>query len=273
MIDRRACLSYLAGAVPGLRLLAGPLFPSTVADRVERRYQTPGPRPAGLKATRDGLWILDQATASAYLVHFATGQVKLEIETGTLRPTAIETDEVGLWIAAEDGRKMVRLDFVEDEEGKVQKDQVVRKAEFDVPGAGPVKWRHAGEPPDPIGAQGLAWRRGELYVAVPPAAAIHVLKQDGSLVRTLPAPGIRPQGLAWDPDGRLWCADAFSRSFFKLDPATGKIIKQHLLPFAKPEVDGKVIVPDGLTIWQRMIYFCSLETGELYRTPLVNRME
>lgn len=273
MVDRRACLRYLAGAVPAVRLLAGDLFPSTVADRVDRRYETPGPRPTGLKATRDGLWILDQATASAYLVHFATGQVKIEIETGTTRPTAIETDEVGMWIAADDGRKMVRLDFVEDEDGKVKKDEVVHKGEFGVPGAGSVKWPYSGGPADPIGAQGLAWRRGELYVAVPPAAAIHVLKQDGTVLRTLPAPGVRPQGLAWDPDGNLWCADGFSRSFFKLDPATGKIIKQHFLPFAKPEVNGKVVIPQGLTIWQRMIYFCSRETGELYRTPLVNRME
>lgn len=273
MLDRRGCLRLVSGALSVACFRGSTTFPTTVADRVELRYKTPGPRPSGVKATRDGLWILDQATAKAYLCEFATGLVKLELETGLSRPAALESDEVGLWIAAEDGRAMVRLDFVQTEDGKIEMDKIRRKTEFAVPGFGPPKWGRAREAMDPIGAQGVAWRRGELFLAVPAAAAIHVLKQDGSPIRSLDAPGLRPQGLAWDPDGTLWCTDGNSRSFFKMDPAQGTILKQHMLPFAAPEVDGKAITPYGLTIWQRMIYFCSRETGELYRTPLVNRME
>ncbi len=272
MLDRRDCLRVLGLGVAGLPALAGPSFPTTVADRVDRRYRTPGPRPTGLKATRDGLWILDAETAKAYLVQFATGQVKVEVDTGAMRPAAIESDEVGLWIAGDDGRKMIRVEFGE-KDGHTDFATVRRKAEFDVPGSGPVRWGLGGESGREIGAQGLAWRRGELFLAVPPTATILVMKaQDGSVLRSMPAPGACPQGLAWGLDGSLWCADGYSRSFFKLEAASGKVIKQHMLPFAGPKADGRLIVPHGITIWQRMIYFCSPETGELYRTPLVNRM-
>jgi hypothetical protein len=121
--------------------------------------------------------------------------------------------------------------------------------------------------------QGFAWIRGELYCATPATAKITVVKgQDGSVLRELAAPGIRPQGCVIAPDGFLWCTDANSRSFFKMDTAGGKVIKQHMLPFDGPEKDGKIITPHGLTIWQRMLYFCSPHTSEIYRTPLVNRM-
>jgi len=276
MLHRRECVRLLAAGLPAAALLGGPSFPTTVADRVDRRYEAPMPRPLGLKATREGIWVIDGETSIAYLMRYqGSGEIKVEIETGIERPTAIEADEVGLWIAGEDGRKMFRIDFGRDEEDekKIDYEKSHQTAEFDTPGAGPVKWGRPGEYPHDIGAQGIAWIRGELYLAVPPAGKIFVVKaQDGSVSREIDAPGIRPQGLVFDARRMLWCADGNSRSFFKLDPASGKIIKQHMLPFGEPEVDGKVVVPHGITIWQRMIYFCSPPTGEIYRTPLVSRM-
>jgi hypothetical protein len=272
MLDRRDCLRLIAAGLPAWRLLGGPSFPTTVADRVDRRWEAPYPRPTGIKATRDGIWLIDGETAKAYLMGF-NGQIKVEIETGTQRPTAIETDEVGLWIAGDQGRKMIRIDFGKDEAGKTNYETSSQQAEFGSPGVGPAKWGAPGEYLEETGVQGVAWIRGELFLAVPPAAKIFVVKaQTGSVVREIPAPGVRPQGLVFDPDGDLWCADANSRSFFKLDTATGNVIKQHMLPFDQPQVNGKVINPHGLTIWQRMLYFCSPETGEIYRTPLVNRL-
>ena len=262
----------IVAGCPAWRLFGGPGFPTTVADRVDRRWQTPQPCPAGIKATRDGIWLVDRETAKAYLMSF-DGQIKVEIETGTQRPAAIETDEAGLWIAGEDGRKMIRIVFGIGESGGTDYARSSRQTEFDVPGAGPVKWGAPGEYPETIGVRGLAWIRGELFLAVPPAAKIFVVTaQTGTVAREIPAPGVRPQGLVFDADGGLWCTDANSRSFFKLDAATGNVIKQHMLPFDQPQVNGKVITPQGLTIWQRMLYFCSPETGEIYRTPLINRM-
>ncbi len=272
MLARRDCIRLLACAAPTWPVLAAGLFPTTVADRVDRRWAAPCARPTGIKATRDGVWLVDNETAKVFLMAY-TGEVKAEIETGTTRPTALETDQVGLWVAGEDGHRLIRLEFVEEDD-KIDYTKTVRKAEFDAPGVGLVKYGAPGEYMRPTGVHGMAWVRGELYLGSPAKAAIFVVKgQDGSVVRSFPAPGDRPQGLVFDTDGDLWCADGNSRSFFKLDPASGAIIKQHMLPPAEPEVEGKVIVPHGLTYWQRMLYFCSTVTGEIYRTPLINRME
>lgn len=263
MVRRRDCLRLLAAGLPGPFLRGAASFPTTVADRVDRRYKTTGARPNGLQATRDGIWILDAETGVASLVHYLTGEADKEIPTPAVYGSGITFDGLSIWVSSANNRKLIRVDV---ETGEVQ-------TEYEVPGAGPVKWRAAPDEPAEIGGCGIEWRSGELFVSVPPAAAVQVIKaQDGSLLRSLPAPGIRPHGLGWDPDGSLWCTDCNSRSFFKMDPASGKILKQHMLPFASPEVGGKVVVPHGMSIWQRMIYFCSPDTGELYRTPLINRM-
>ena len=62
----------------------------------------------GIKATRDGIWLVDGETGMAYLMSFQ-GQIKAEIKTGTERPTAIESDEVGIWVAGDEGK--VRKEF------------------------------------------------------------------------------------------------------------------------------------------------------------------
>jgi len=106
-------------------------------------------------------------------------------------------------------------------------------------------------------------------VAVPPAVAIYVVNPaNGAVLRSFPAPGVRPHGLGWDPDGSLWCTESIYRSFFKMNPKTGEILKQMILPANAPEVDGLVQVPHGMTIWDRQIWFCVAETGEVYKTPL-----
>lgn len=252
--------------------LGGAIFPTTVADRVDRRWDAPCARPTGIKATREGIWLVDRETAKVFLMGY-TGTIKAEIPTETTHPTAIETDQIGIWVAGEEGQRLIRIEFL-DEENKVDYTRPLRKADFEAPGIGVVKYGAPGEYMRPTGVQGLAWVRGELYATSPADALIYVIKgQDGSVVRSMPAPGSCPQGLVFEPDGTLWCADGNSRSFFKLDAASGVVIKQHMLPVAQPEVEGKLVVPHGLTYWQRMLYFCSTHTGEIYRTPLVNRLQ
>ncbi len=263
MLPRRDCLRFLGLGMAARGLFGGASFTTTVADRVERYCAAPGPRPTGIKATRHGIWVVDGETAKAYLLHFG-GAVNEEMEIKAPHPTAIEVDEVGLWIAVEGGKKLIRIELETGEKTR----------EFDLPGGGPPKWRLPGGGAVEIGIHGFGWHNGELFAACPAMATIYVVKsRDGSILRSLAAPGLRPQGLAWDRDGHLWCAEADSRSFFKMDPANGKIVKQHMLPFSSPEVNGEVIVPHGMTIWQRMIYFCSPETGEIYRTPLISRTQ
>jgi hypothetical protein len=53
-----------------------------------------------------------------------------------------------------------------------------------------------------------------------------------------------------------------------MDPASGKILMQLMLPPEEPLVDGVVQVPHGMTLWKGNIWFSVAETGEVYRVPL-----
>jgi len=245
-------------------------FPTTVADRVDRVYPAPGPNPCGLQGTRDGLWILDQQTGTVSLVAFSNGSVRHEIPTMaqqgsgiTAEGSGVTSDTVSLWITSTGNRKLLQVD---PETG-------LTRAEFDCPGSGVVQWDGPGASPLPIGGQGVEWNRGEILIASQPSASVFSIKpRDGTVVSEIPTPGVRPHGLGWDPDGSLWCSESGYRAFFKLDPANGNVIKQHLLPFTSPEENGKVIVPAGMTIWARFIFFTVVGSSYIYRTPLVNRM-
>jgi streptogramin lyase len=104
---------------------------------------------------------------------------------------------------------------------------------------------------------------------VPPAVTIFGVGADsGETRRSFQAPGVRPHGLGWDPDGSLWCAESNYRSFFKMSPKNGAILKQVLLPATSPEKDGSVLVPHGMTVWDKHLWFSVAETGEVYRLPL-----
>jgi streptogramin lyase len=259
VIDRREFLKFAAFVCSPLRVATAGSFPAQIAARVERAFHTPGAAPNGLQATSDGLWILDQATNRVALVQYEDGKVLRQFDTETDRGSGITFDGSALWIASTYNRLLVRVDA---KTGRTLK-------KFPSPGSGLVKWGPRSGHPQPTGAHGLEWRNGELWVAVPPAVRIFVLNPaDGSIRRSFPAPGVRPHGIGWDPDGSLWCTESIYRSFFKMDPSNGRILMQLTLPAEEPLVDGVVQVPHGMTVWNRQIWFSVAETGEVYRVPL-----
>ena len=259
MIERRDFLKFAAFACPGVRGALAADFRTWVAERVERVFRTPGEAPNGLQATPDGLWVLDQATNRVALVHYEDGRVIRQFDTETDRGSGITFDGRAIWIASTYNSLLVRAD--------AQTGRTLKK--LPTPGAGLVKWGPRSVHPQPTGAHGLEWRTGELWVAVPPAVRIFVMDpESGSSRNSFPAPGVRPHGIGWDPDGSLWCAESIYRSFFKMDPGSGRILMQLMLPAEEPLVDGVVQVPHGMTVWNRHIWFSVAETGEVYRVPL-----
>lgn len=234
-------------------------FPTTIAVDVRRAFSTPGSQPNGLQATREGLWVLDQGTSRVALLDYRDGKVLREFGTEADRGSGITSDGSALWIASTYNRLILRVD---PKNGRTLK-------QFASPGSGLVKWGPRGEHPSPTGAHGLEFSRNELWVAVPPSVRIYVMNpESGEVLRSFPTPGIRPHGIGWDPDGELWCTESNYRSFFKLSRQSGKILKQVLLPPTQPEVDGIVVVPHGMSIWDREIWFCVAETAEIYRFPI-----
>ena len=259
MIDRRDFLKFAAFACPGMRAALAADFRTFISPRVERAFRTPGPAPNGLQATPDGLWILDQATNRVALVRYEDGGVIRQFDTETDRGSGITFDGQAIWIASTYNSLLVRAD--------AQTGRTLKK--MSSPGSGLVKWGPRSAHTEPTGAHGLEWRTGELWVAVPPAVRIFALDPDKGTVRnSFPAPGVRPHGIGWDPDGALWCTESIYRSFFKMDPASGQILMQLMLPAEEPLVDGVVQVPHGMTVWKRQIWFSVAETGEVYRVPL-----
>ncbi len=263
MMNRRELLKAVLGAAAvrrgGMAAAGAVTFPTTVAPQVELAFRTPGKNPNGLQATTEGLWMLDQGTNHVALVRYEDGSVIRDLPTETDRGSGVTYDGSALWIASTYNRLLVKVDA---HTGKTLR-------ELPTPGAGLVKWGPRSAHPRPTGAHGLEWRRGELWAAVPPAVTIYVINpEDGAVRRSFPAPGVRPHGLGWDPDGSLWCAESIYRSFFKMDPKTGRILKQLMLPATQPEVDGVVLVPHGMSIGNRRLWFSVAETGQVYRLPL-----
>src|SRR5437868_9866631 len=71
--------------------------------KVEIVFDSPGrnPKPNGLQATRQGLWIIDQGPGSkAYLVDYEHGKIIREFETETTASSGITYDGEALWIGS-----------------------------------------------------------------------------------------------------------------------------------------------------------------------------
>ncbi len=234
-------------------------FLTTITSGPIRAFPTPGPQPNGLQATPEGLWVLDQKTNRVALINYRDGKAIREFATESDRGSGITFGGSALWIASTYNRLILKVD---PQTGKTLK-------AFPSPGSGVVKWGPRSDPAMPTGAHGLEYAEDELWAAVPPSATIYAISpQNGKVLRSFPAPGVRPHGIGWDPDGSLWCTESNYRSFFKMSRQNGKILKQVLLPATQPERDGIVLVPHGMTIWDNQIWFCVAETGEIYNLAI-----
>jgi sugar lactone lactonase YvrE len=229
--------------------------------KVETVFKSPGPKPNGLQATSDGLWILDQGDNRAYLVSYKDGKTLRALDTDSKAGSGITFDGEALWLASTYSREIIRADA---RTGKTL-------AKYPTPGAGVVKWtaeearRSPLAPPAPpqppaparkapaerqaTGAHGLEWREGKLWIAVPPAQKIYRVNPDGFRVEfEFATAGNRPHGLGWEGEW-LWCAESNDNAFYRFDPRTGKYDRKIQLSDADP-------LPHGMTIWQGWMWYC-----------------
>jgi len=66
----------------------------------------------------------------------------------------------------------------------------------------------------------------------------------GEIVRSIPAPGVRTHGLAWDR-GALWCVESDGRAIYKLDPKDGVGWARSAVP-DRPAYCGVVVFSSSL---------------------------
>jgi outer membrane protein assembly factor BamB len=227
---------------------------------VDQVFKSPGPKPNGLQATKDGLWILDQGDNKAYLVDYATGKTLRALETESKAGSGITFDGEAIWLASTYSREIIRADA---RTGKTI-------AKFASPGSGVVAWS-AGRTsplappakPQPAaatkkkgpqqrtatGAHGLEWKDGKLWISNPPSQKVYrVNPKDLSVEFSFATAGDRPHGLGWEGDW-LWCTDSNLNAFFQHDIKTGKIHERIQLADSDP-------LPHGMTIWNGNVWYC-----------------
>jgi streptogramin lyase len=235
---------------------------------VETVFKSPGPKPNGLQATQEGLWIIDQGDNKAYLVSYTNGKVLREFATDADRASGITFDGEALWIGSTYNREIVRCDA---KTGKTLARYftpgagVIYKTPWDPPGRSSPLLKNSSAPSEPArpaqlskptapntlgtGAHGQEWKDGKLWMAVPPSRMIYRIDPKTWVVeQQFPTAGNRPHGIGWE--GRyLWCTDSNLNAFFKHDPVTGDIVEKIQLADSDP-------LPHGMSIWNGMLWYC-----------------
>jgi len=207
--------------------------------KIEIMFDAPGPQPNGMQATAAGLWIVDQLTNQLHLVSYS-GEVLKTLETTSDRGSGVTDTGDVLWLSSTYSREILQLD----------RSTGATLAAFATPGASQT------------GAHGLEWRAGTLWMAVPPSATIYQLDVNNNLavLHSIPAPGNRPHGLAWDGDDLL-CVETNHRAVYRLNPQTGETLEKIEIPEPHPE-------PHGMTLWDGYIWYCDAHTSAVCRLPL-----
>lgn len=283
MVSRRSFLG-LAASLPvasGATAAAPPplsgapfdlaAVPTRKTGKVEIAFKSPTPRPNGLQATPDGLWIIDQGPGSrASLVRFADGSVIRSFETDTVRPSGIGFDGQALWIGSTFSYENVRVDAMTGAvlerrptpgctTYRLTGDPPARRSPLSSPPATPAPVAATTTPPPARltqsphvrfqGAHGQEWRDGKLWTTSTSSRSIYEIDPaTWTVLRRLDTPGPRPHGLAWE--GRyLWHNDGDLNACFKYDIDSGRIVEKIQLADGDP-------LSHGLSIWNGTLWYC-----------------
>ncbi|MDE0262378.1 MAG: hypothetical protein OXJ37_08255 [Bryobacterales bacterium] len=249
-VTRREVLA-LVSALPAFAKL------EVLTAEVTTMFDSPGPKPNGLQATDDGLWILDQGDNRAYLVDYSDGRVLRQLETETKAGSGITFDGSALWTASTYSREILKID---PQTGRTL-------ARFDSPGSGVVAWTQSRRSPlapplkptgtarqaparrNATGAHGMEWRAGKLWVSVPPAQMIYRIDPERFRIeKQFPTAGDRPHGLGWDGNW-LWCVESNLNAVYRFDPETGETSAKIQLLDTDP-------LPHGMTIRDGWMWYC-----------------
>lgn len=280
MVSRRSFLGFAAAApIAAARPAAASAAPTDLAAVPVRKtgkasvaFKSPGPRPNGLQATKEGLWIIDQGPGSrAALVRYEDGSVIRAFDTDTVRPSGITFDGQAIWIGSTFSYENVRCDATTGAvlerrptpgctTYRVAGDPPARRSPLAPPPVAPAANAAPAAPAPPArltqaphlrfqGAHGQEWRDGKLWTTSTSARSIYEIDPaTWTVLRQFPTPGPRPHGLALE--GRyLWHGDTDLHAFFKYDVETGGIVEQIRLAEGDP-------IAHGLTIWNGTLWYC-----------------
>lgn len=290
MVSRRSFLGFAATLAGPATTRAGAQssrdgdVPVRRAGKVEIAFKSPTPRPNGLQATPEGLWIIDQGPGCrASLVRYSDGSVIRSFETDTVRPSGITFDGQALWIGSTFSYENVRVDAVT---GAVLErrptpgcttyaragDPPVRRSPLAPPPAPRPAAAASAAAPAPArltqpphlrfqGAHGQEWRDGRLWTTATCSRSIYEVDvATWTVHRVLASPGPRPHGLAFEGRRYLWHNDGDLHAVFKYDLETNRILERLQLADTDP-------LSHGLTIRGDTLWYCD-DVGVVCRLPL-----
>jgi hypothetical protein len=252
-VSRREFLAGVAGLAAASRTAAASDRTDipTVTKRVETLYKIAGcSQPNDLQFVPDGLWVLDQVDPNkAFKVRPEDGSIVQTLQTESIHGSGITFGNGALWIAStkmSDPAAPPRTLKVDPKTGRTLQSWVT-------PGSGLY-----GRNTTSSGAHGLKWVDGKYWMAVPASGKIFLMEpENGEIVRSIPAPGVRTHGLAWD-EGFLWCVESNGRVIYKLDPKDGTAVARIQLTRTDPE-------PHGLDISQGVLWYCDAASAWICR--------
>jgi sugar lactone lactonase YvrE len=286
-MKRREFFGVAAAAVPAMAVEGIDIarIKSRGARKVEVAFPSPHRAPNGLQATREGLWVVDEASGGPHfvsLVSYADGKVIREFQIpGMNGPSGLTIDgNDTMWIDSSDNSMIFSVNHHEG--------QIIAK--YWAPGAG-RSFRMKGDPPPArppanaaapakaapkkgsglapgqlpmdattgaggLGGQGMEHRDGLLYISTLAARRVFVLDPKTWEVQTFwQTPGNRSHGVGWEGD-TLWVADTNLRAFFRHDLKTGGIVE-------KIQLTDKDPIIHGVTIHDGYLWYCEVEGSRI----------
>ena len=212
-----------------------------IADAIQL-FNCPGPKPNGLQATEEGLWVIDQGNNYAYLLDWESGSTIKSFETETDKSSGITVDDEGnLWVASTYNCKIYKIDSSSGTTIDI----------FESPGQGMNAPReHEAEKYQNTGDHGLEWREGNLYVASPPSQYIHVMDPINWIEKSrTKVPGYRVHGVAWaEEKDKIWVADTAMGVVSKIRLSDGRVYDAFRVPHP--------VQVHGMTIRDNVLWYC-----------------
>ncbi len=124
---------------------------------IDDMWITPGPRPNGLQAADDGLWVIDAENSHIYKLDYETGEAMVDAPTDTYKSSGMTVGDGVVWVASTHNSRLYKL----NEDGSTIE-------YLDPPGMGARDPRDKG--PEYIRPHGMEWMDDRtMWVSVKPA--------------------------------------------------------------------------------------------------------